>query len=65
MGFGFITKSGSIYSVDTVNNTIAGEKIGTLAFTSYNCMVGGAGVFNLIDGRVLRTSTIERYTYAI
>lgn len=62
--FGFRTKSGSVYEVDTVNNTVHGEKIGTLAFTSCDCMVRGAGVFNLVDGRVLRTSTIEKYTYA-
>lgn len=59
---GFITNSGTMYYLDSVNRLFSGGKFKTpVSYVSANAIIGNKATIVLIDGRVVTTSTVMRF----
>lgn len=58
----FRTKSGTIYTLDTVNHLFYGGKFkNPMQYVNASVIIGCKAQITLIDGRIVNTSIIERY----
>lgn len=60
--WGFITNSGTIYYVDSVNRMFSGGKFkNPVQYTSLSAIIGSKATIVLADKRIVTTSTVMRY----